>query len=75
MNEQAQRLVRCFAAVFPDLDEEELDRAAVSSVGAWDSLATVTLISVVEEEFEVVVDPQDVELFVSVRHGSLARRA
>ena len=39
--------------------------AAATSVGAWDSLATVNLLSVVEEEFGVQVAPEDFESFVS----------
>lgn len=59
------RLQKCFAAVFPDLAEGELEKASAGSVGAWDSLATVSLISVVEEEFQVQIAPEDFENFVS----------
>jgi len=65
MGELAPRLVKCFAAVFPDLKEDEIRRAAAASVGAWDSLATVSLLSVIEEEFGVQVPPEDFESFVS----------
>jgi len=59
------RLVECFAAVFPGLDEAEIPRASFTSVAKWDSLATITLIGVLEEEFGVSVPPDDLELLVS----------
>ena len=59
------RLVRCFAAVLPDLPEAELEKATASSVGNWDSLTTVSLITVIEEEFKVQIAPEDFENFVS----------
>jgi len=37
----------------------------MTSVGAWDSLASVMLIAVVEEEFGIRIPPEDLEQFVS----------
>ena len=54
MDESALR--RCFAAVFPDLPEDEIERAEVGRVAAWDSLAALTLAAVLEEEFELEID-------------------
>jgi acyl carrier protein len=65
MNDIRSRLVKCFAGVFPHLDEGEIALASTSSVGAWDSLASVTLLSVLEEEFEVQIDPAELEHLVS----------
>ena len=59
------RLVKCFAAVFPGLAESEIEKASAASVGAWDSLATVSLISVIEEEFQLQIAPEDFENFVA----------
>ncbi|MBL7222559.1 MAG: acyl carrier protein [Candidatus Brocadiae bacterium] len=59
------RLMECFAAVFPGLGEAEIPRASFTSVAKWDSLATITLIGVLEEEFGVSVPPDDLELLVS----------
>lgn len=64
-NDTRTRLVKCFAAVFPDLDERDIPRASPASVGSWDSLASVTLVSVLEEEFGVDIPPDDVEHLVS----------
>jgi acyl carrier protein len=60
-----ERLVKCFAAVFPRLSPEEIPRANINSVSAWDSLAALTLASVIEEEFSVAIDPRDREDLVS----------
>jgi len=60
-----ERLIDCFGTVFPDLSREEIPRAGITSVAAWDSLATVTLVSVVEEEFGVAITPEDYDYMVS----------
>jgi acyl carrier protein len=59
------RLVRCFSSVFPDLNEEQIRRASIESVPEWHSLASVTLISVVQEEFGVQVSLSDLPNLVS----------
>lgn len=59
------RLVSCFSIVFPNLSREEIAQASNTSVATWDSLATVTLISVVEEEFGVTIMPEEYEHIVS----------
>jgi acyl carrier protein len=65
MNDIRARLVKCFAAVFPDLHEREIPLASTASVGAWDSLASITLLGVLEEEFHVQIDPEELEHLVS----------
>jgi len=57
MNEPSisQRLQQCFQAVFPNLKQPELATASSETLSDWDSVAQVTLISVVEEEFAVVL--------------------
>jgi acyl carrier protein len=65
MDDLRDRLVRCFQAVFPDLGAAEIQRASMSSVARWDSVATITLVGVLEEEFGTQVPPQDLEQLVS----------
>ena len=65
MNELRARLLKCFSAVFPRLTEEEILVAAPGAVESWDSLASITLVTVIEEEFKVQVDPEDIEQLVS----------
>jgi acyl carrier protein len=56
--ERVELLVRCFSSVFPALTSEELRTASSDVPGLWDSLATVTLIAVVEEEFGIQIDQE-----------------
>lgn len=65
MTEVQSRLVSCFSAVFPELSPEEIQRASPASVGSWDSLASVTLLSVLEEEFQIQFALEDIEHLVS----------
>ncbi len=59
------RLMKCFAAVFPNLSEESIQLATPTTVPNWDSLASITLINVIEEEFAIEIDPEDIEHLVS----------
>jgi len=61
------RLTRCFSSVFPDLPPEQVPTASVESVRGWDSLAAVTLLAVVQEEFGVQVGLTDISELVSYR--------
>ena len=65
MHELKSRLIRCFEVVFPGLDDKMLREATMTSIADWDSVATVTLINVVEEEFGIAIDVDDVEQMVS----------
>jgi acyl carrier protein len=65
MAELENRLVNCFATVFPELDRQEIPSVAIGSLASWDSLAGITLISVVEEEFGVSISPDDMADLIS----------
>jgi acyl carrier protein len=54
------RLTRCFAAVFPNHARPDIESATAQSMAGWDSIAMVTLISVVEEEFGVAIAINDI---------------
>jgi acyl carrier protein len=56
MPEIDDRLTRCFASVFPVLAPAEIRSASVETVPAWDSLAAVTLVAVLEQEFDTEID-------------------
>jgi acyl carrier protein len=56
MPELDDRLARCFASVFPALSPDQIRAASVETVPEWDSLAAVTLIAVLEEEFNTQID-------------------
>lgn len=65
MNDVQARLIKCFAAVFPELSPEEIQHASPTTVSSWDSLASITLLSVLEEEFQIQIDLEDLEHLVS----------
>lgn len=59
MNDLRQRLVQCFSVVFPDLKTPDVYSASPAAVAAWDSVATIILSNVIEEEFQVKLDYDD----------------
>jgi acyl carrier protein len=63
--EIASQLEDCLAIVFPKASRNELSSAAIGSLAGWDSLATLTLVSVIEETFQISVPLGDLEQFVS----------
>jgi len=56
MDQIKNRLAKCFQIVFPDLPASEIPDASQSSLAAWDSIASITLVNVIEEEFEIQMD-------------------
>jgi acyl carrier protein len=65
MNDLQPRLIKCFAAVFPELTEAQIHEASSKTVEAWDSVASVTLVTLIEEEFAIEIGLEDLERFVS----------
>jgi acyl carrier protein len=59
------RLVECFSAVFPALSQEEIVSAKQAELAQWDSLATVNLMMLVEEQFKTFIPPEQFEELVS----------
>ncbi len=65
MDEIEARLIRCFSSVFPDLTAEQILTVSVESEPAWDSLAAVTLVAVLQEEFGLQINLIDLPELVS----------
>jgi acyl carrier protein len=59
MAETRQRLSNCFEVVFPDLSQEQIPTASTATVAAWDSVAAITLMNVLEDEFQMEMDLDD----------------
>jgi acyl carrier protein len=59
MPEVQERLTRCFVSAFPSLADEEIPGCDVVSLFDMDSLAGVTLVATIEEEFGVNIDLPD----------------
>jgi acyl carrier protein len=65
MDELESRLVNCFATAFPELDPPEIPSVSMGSLASWDSLAGITLLSLIEEEFGISISADDVVDLVS----------
>jgi acyl carrier protein len=65
MNDLKDRLASCFLNVFPNIRKDEIPRASTASLAAWDSVAQVTLLSAVSEEFGLDFDVEHFEELVS----------
>ncbi len=65
MDEQQERLANCFCAVFPELSREAIIHASPATVASWDSVAVVTLLTVIEEEFGISIEEDDPAKFDS----------
>jgi acyl carrier protein len=51
--------------VFPDLSDEQIETADREEMSEWDSLATLTLLAVVEEEFGLQLDDEAIAKLTS----------
>jgi acyl carrier protein len=65
MAEIETRLTNCFATAFPELKAQEIPSVSAGSLASWDSLAGITLISLIEEEFGISISPDDVPDLIS----------
>jgi acyl carrier protein len=60
MDNVEQRLEKIFETVFPDLPQDRIATASQDSVENWDSVAAITLMNLIEEEFGFQMDLDDV---------------
>jgi acyl carrier protein len=65
MNTLNERLSSCFANVFPELSASEIPQASMERLDSWDSLAHVTLLSSIAEEFGQPFEVEDFESLTS----------
>ena len=56
MNDGNDRLMRCFASVFPIATRDEIGTKKLDMISGWDSLRGVSLLGVLDEEFGVQLD-------------------
>jgi acyl carrier protein len=59
MSERDDQLVRCFESVFPTLSEGEIRSSNVATLFDLDSLAGVTLVTLIDQEFGMNIDLPD----------------
>ena len=65
MTKVQDRVALCFSNVFPNIRPEEIPNASTASMAAWDSVAHVTLLSSISEEFGVDFEVEDYDELVS----------
>jgi acyl carrier protein len=58
---QFDRLLNCFENVFPNLSRADIPTASPATVKEWDSIAQVTLLSAIGEQFDMDIDFEEFE--------------
>lgn len=61
MTDIESRVSRCFLNVFSGLTPAELPTASQDSLSQWDSVAHVTVLSAIAEEFQIELDEDSFE--------------
>ena len=52
-----------------DLDVKEVDNASQETVEIWDSIGMMSLIAVIEDSFDLELQPDDIVEFTSYQKG------
>ncbi len=65
MSTVIERVDRCFSDVFPKIKPDEIPGSSATSLEGWDSIAQVTLLSSLSEEFGFDFEVEDFEELVS----------
>ncbi|MEO8051853.1 MAG: acyl carrier protein [Acidobacteriota bacterium] len=55
------KLARCFALAFPQMDPSQYATASAANTSEWDSMAQVTLLTLIGEEFGIDVNFEEFE--------------
>ncbi len=61
MDALKEKLAACFAAVFPNRRAEEILSATRESIEEWDSLAAISLLTLIQQEFHTDIDLFELE--------------
>jgi len=56
MDEIQKRVEKCFENVFPDVPAGEILHCSQATNPKWDSIAAITLVNVIEDEFGFQMD-------------------
>jgi acyl carrier protein len=59
------RLVGCLQNAFPDLDPAKIETASMETVPAWDSMYTLNIVGLVEEEFGIMIGIDEIGALAS----------
>jgi acyl carrier protein len=72
MNQVEEKLSYCFSLAFPELDPNQRASATSDNTKGWDSVAQVTLLTLIGEEFGIDIDFEEFEGATSF--AALAKR-
>jgi acyl carrier protein len=59
-SENGNKYVNCFLSVFELESTEKLNLLTYQSIKEWDSVGHMNLISILEEEFDIMLDTDDI---------------
>ena len=59
MDNTEERLTKVFETAFPDLSIDRIQSATQDTIPNWDSVAAITLMNLIEEEFAIQMDFED----------------
>jgi acyl carrier protein len=65
MTNVEQRVAACFSNVIPGIEESQIPSSSTASLAAWDSVAHITLLSAISEEFGVEFSPDEFDELTS----------
>lgn len=63
MSNDNDRLMHCFTTVFPGATRDEIAGSKFEELPGWDSLRGVTLLAVLDDEFGVEIDMDELMEF------------
>jgi acyl carrier protein len=72
VNNDDDRLMNCFLTVFPGATRDEIKGSKFEDISGWDSLRGVTLLAVLDDEFGLQMDMD--ELLVLGNFDALERQ-
>jgi acyl carrier protein len=61
MDKIKEKLAHCFSLAFPKMDPSQYATATAENTSAWDSMAQVTLLTLIGEEFGIDIDFEEFE--------------
>ncbi len=70
MTSAETKLLDCVKTVFPNVPEDNIPELTMENAAQWDSLATVTLAALIEENFGIEIEAEDLAQFTSFRNIS-----
>ena len=59
MDNTEEKLIKVFETAFPDLSADRITSATQNTTPNWDSVAAITLMNLIEEEFVIQMDFED----------------